>query len=211
MKGEIAERGPEFWRRHARRYDRATLWLNRQFGRMTALVAEDLKHRGRVLEIAAGTGLVTIHVAPVVQRLVATDRSSEMLLILRERMASRRLANVELQEVDAMSLPFADASFDAAVAANILHLLADPAAALSEVRRVLRAGPVLSVPTFEHGAHTLARLTSRVLGLAGFPVVTRFRGDMLRTLVTDAGFSVSREVTIPGTLPLRYICAARSG
>ena len=51
-----------------------------------------------------------------------------------------RLENVHFMESEATALPFPDASFDIAVASNLLFHLPDPAAALREVARVLRPG-----------------------------------------------------------------------
>jgi len=197
-----------FWERHARRYDRATMLLNRRFPEMASHVAEAVRGRARVLEVAAGTGLVTLPISRVVGHLVATDRSREMLQVLRGRIAAER-SNVAVEQADALALPLSDGAMDGVVAANLLHLLPDPARALRELKRVLRVGGVLCVPTFEHAATTVAGLTSWALALAGFPVVTRFRGQMLRSLVEEQGFSVGSEAIFPGVLPLKFIAAAR--
>lgn len=63
--------GQAFWRRHARRYDRVALLLNRRFGKIGSLAAEDLRECRGVLEVAAGTGLVTASLAREVEKLVA--------------------------------------------------------------------------------------------------------------------------------------------
>lgn len=174
---------------------------------MADRVAESVRGSSRALEIAAGTGLVTTRIAGAVDSLVATDRSPEMLAILRARVAAAGLANVVVEEADAVALAFADRSFDALVAANLLHLLPDPGSALDEARRVLFPGGVLAAPTFCHGETAVARLVSRGLGLTGFPVATRFGGDALRRLVSRHGFAVEEEELFPGLLPIRLVLA----
>lgn len=205
MAKDAAQSGAEFWRRNARRYDRVTLLLNRRFAEIGSLAAEDLRGCRRVVEIAAGTGLVTERLAADVAELVATDRSPEMLAILTERIAARGLGNVTVQEADAVSLPFPDDAFDGAVAANVLHLLADPEAAIRELTRVVRDGGVVCAPTFAHGETLLAGAVSRLLSVAGFRVRSRFRGSELRQLLTASGCSVVREALVPGVLPLQYV------
>ena len=202
-----ADRNPQFWRKHARRYDTSVRLLNRRFSEIPAMVADDLRGARRVLEVAAGTGLVTLQVAPAVASLVATDRSPEMLEVLRDRVKVAGLANVEVKEADVLALGFADASFDAVIAANLLHLLPEPGKALDEIRRVLRPGGLLCVPTFAHGETKIAHGVSRLLGLAGFPVVSRFRGHDLRRLIEGRGFEISREALVGGVLPVRYVVA----
>ena len=203
----MADTDSRYWRRHARRYDRATLILNRRFPTMADWVAESIRDSRRVLEIAAGTGLVTARVAPAVRTLVATDRSPEMLTVLRMRLDTEGLTNVEVQEADALDLEFSDGSFDAVVIANLLHLLPDPGRALDEARRVLGSGGLLVAPTFCHGETVVAQVVSRLLGLTGFPVVTRFAGDALHQLIGRHGFEVEEESLFHGLLPIRLVVA----
>ena len=70
----------------------------------------------RVLEIAAGTGILTRHLRdalPSGVRLTATDLNPPMLEIARTKF--RPVEQVEVRPADATALPFADASFDAVV------------------------------------------------------------------------------------------------
>lgn len=196
-----------YWERHARRYDRVTRLLNGHLDAMSAHVGEALNGSGDVLEVAAGTGLVSVAVAPRVKRYVATDRAPEMLDLLRGRLAEH--PQVEIRPADALDLPFPDHSFDGVVIANLLHLLPEPARALDEARRVLRPGGLLVGPTFCHDAGPGARCTSRALRLTGFPVVTRFVGPELDALVQSCGFDVVESRWFTGLMPIRSVVARR--
>ena len=96
----------------------------------------------RVLEVAAGTGVVTRHMATVLPpdaAIVATDLNPAML----ERAAAVGTARaVEWRPADAMRLPFADASFDAVVCQFGVMFYPDRAAGCAEARRVLAPGGV---------------------------------------------------------------------
>lgn len=205
----VTDHDSAFWRRHANRYDRVARLLNGNFGNMVARVAELVDGSGRVLEIAAGTGLVTQAMAGGVGQLVATDASEDMLQVLRGRMADLGVSNVQMRTADALALDFEDGEFDAVVAANVLHLLADPRAGLSEMRRVLRPNGLLCVPTFCHGDTWTAHIVSRVLRLGGFRVVTRFTGEGLDNLVQGTGFSLERRERFAGVLPLCLVAGRR--
>ena len=207
MKSE--DNGTAFWRRHANRYDRVARLLNGNFDNMVARVAELVDGSGRVLEIAAGTGLATQAMAGGVGQLLATDASEDMLQVLRGRMADLGVSNVQVRTADALALDFEDGEFDAVVAANVLHLLADPRAGLSEMRRVLRPNGLLCVPTFCHGDTWTAHIVSRVLRLGGFRVVTRFTGAGLDNLVQGAGFIVEHRERFAGVLPLWIVAGLR--
>lgn len=197
-----------YWTWHAERYDRATLLLNRRFRRMVARVAEAARGAD-VLEVAAGTGLVTEALAGTAGRLVATDRSAEMLAVLRARLGASA-GRVEVREADATALDFPDGVFGAVVMANLLHLLPAPEKALHEARRVLKPGGLLCAPTFCHGENALARGVSRLLSATGFPIVSRFTAAELRDLVARNGFCAGDCEVFPGLLPIGLVIGRRA-
>jgi SAM-dependent methyltransferase len=93
-----------------------------------------------VLEIAAGTGVVTRHLAtqlPADTSIVATDLNPAMLDHA-VRLGTRR--PVAWQPADAMQLPFANHSFDVVVCQFGAMFFPDKAAAFTEAHRVLRPG-----------------------------------------------------------------------
>jgi SAM-dependent methyltransferase len=96
----------------------------------------------RVLEIAAGTGVVTRRLAAVLPAgtaIVATDLNQAML----DHAASVGSARpVEWRQADAMRLPFEDGSFDAVVCQFGVMFFPDKAQAFAEARRVLAHGGV---------------------------------------------------------------------
>ncbi|HEX9409773.1 MAG TPA: methyltransferase domain-containing protein, partial [Methylomirabilota bacterium] len=98
---------------------------------------------GRVLEVAAGTGVVTRALASVLPErvsIVATDLNQPML---DQASALGTTRPVEWRQADAMQLPFQDGTFDAVVCQFGVMFFPDKPQALSEARRVLRPGGVL--------------------------------------------------------------------
>jgi len=92
----------------------------------------------RVLEIAAGTGVVTRAMASVLPEgtaIVATDLNQAML---DQAVATGIDRPVEWRQADAMKLPFADAEFDAVVCQFGVMFFPEKPKAFSEARRVLR-------------------------------------------------------------------------
>ena len=92
----------------------------------------------KLLEVAAGTGVVTRQLASVLPddaHIVATDLNQSMLDAA-SAIGTRR--PVEWRQADAMRLPFADASFDAIVCQFGAMFFPDKARAFAEMRRVLR-------------------------------------------------------------------------
>ena len=94
----------------------------------------------RVLEIAAGTGVVTRRLAstlPTSVSIVATDLNQAMI---DEAAAAGTSRAVEWRQADAMQLPFADGTFDAVVCQFGVMFFADKAIAHADARRVLKPG-----------------------------------------------------------------------
>jgi SAM-dependent methyltransferase len=105
----------------------------------TRLVSRSPK---RVLEVAAGTGVVTRALARVLPKdvpILATDLNQPMLDQAAALGAERA---VEWRQADAMQLPFPDGSFDAVVCQFGVMFFPEKKKAFSEARRVLRRGGV---------------------------------------------------------------------
>jgi SAM-dependent methyltransferase len=95
---------------------------------------------GRLLEVAAGTGVVTRRLSATLGKeasIVATDLNPAML---EEAQSGGTARPVDWRQADAMSLPFADGAFDVVVCQFGAMFFPDKAKAFSEARRVLRPG-----------------------------------------------------------------------
>jgi phosphatidylethanolamine/phosphatidyl-N-methylethanolamine N-methyltransferase len=194
--------GREYWERHAKRYDNSTRFLARPVPRMLQLAVDTARGKARVLEVAAGTGLITTAIAPVVDELIATDYAAEMVTQLDARVRDARLDNVTCEQADLYELRFPDASFDAVFAANVLHLVPDLDRALASLRRVLKPGGILVAPTYLHRETIGASILSRVLALTGFPGHRRFDARDLQAALGHATVEV-----IPGPFPIGFAVA----
>jgi len=92
----------------------------------------------RVLDVAAGSGLVARAFAPRVKEVVAVDLTPAMLERGRESARREGLENIRFVEGAAESLPFAEGEFDLAVTRFSLHHMADPKCVVAEMARVVR-------------------------------------------------------------------------
>ena len=177
--------------------------------RYSALLAElrwDLAGASRVLEIAAGTGAVTLGLATLVPALVATDISPRMLGILRNKLASAPIKNVDVLEQSVYALAFADGEFDAVVCVNGLHVMQEPDRALDEMCRVLRPGGLVLIATFCHGQDARARTISRLMSLSSrFRAHTRFSRAALGRRLEQHGLELRRVRDLGGVVPLVYV------
>jgi ubiquinone/menaquinone biosynthesis C-methylase UbiE len=125
------------WDKAAPGYDDGMGWFERTF-------IEDGREwitsraRGRVLEVAVGTGR-DLPFYPADVTITGIDLSPKMLSLARRR-AKELGRDVELVVGDAQKLPFEDASFDTVVTVLALCSIPDPEAAIREMNRVLTPG-----------------------------------------------------------------------
>jgi SAM-dependent methyltransferase len=107
-------------------------------------VVERLKSRdlSRVLEIAAGTGVVTRAMASRLDDRVSIVATDLTLAMLEEASSVGTRRMVEWRQADAMQLPFPDGGFDAVVCQFSVMFFPDKPKAFSEALRVLRTGGV---------------------------------------------------------------------
>jgi SAM-dependent methyltransferase len=103
---------------------------------------------GEVVEIGFGSGLNVPHYPAEVTRVQAVEPSDVGWGLAAARLAASRVPVVRAG-LDGQRLPFADASFDAALSTFTMCTIPDLTAALAELRRVLRPGAALHL--LEHG------------------------------------------------------------
>jgi len=150
-----------------------------------ALGAEDY-----LLEVGCGGGALLKQALRSGCRAAAVDHSPDMVRLARE--ANREAVaegRLEIFEGNAQRLPFPDDTFTCAAMTAVLGFLPDPAAALAEIRRVLRAGGKLVVL----GSDPEVRGTMA----APEPMASRLRfydGDELESLGREAGFGEVKAV-----------------
>jgi phosphatidylethanolamine/phosphatidyl-N-methylethanolamine N-methyltransferase len=97
------------------------------------------KYHGRVLEVGVGTGLSLPYYKHSL-KVTGIDLSPDMLMRARERAQKRNLRHVELVEMDATALGFADKSFDVTAAMFVMTVVPDPVKVMNELIRVTKPG-----------------------------------------------------------------------
>ena len=196
------------WDAMAGRYDRIVRLFDRSYPAIRARLRAELAGAERVIELAAGTGQFTRALAAAAHHVLATDVSPEMVARLTAAVTGAGVTNVEFATMSAYQLAVDDHAFDAALCANALHVMEEPARALAEIARALKPGGRLIAPTFLHGADLGRRALSRLMSaVSPFVAHTRLDAASLRALVEDAGYTVTRLERLPGLFPIAYLVA----
>jgi ubiquinone/menaquinone biosynthesis C-methylase UbiE len=148
--------------------------------------------RGDVLEIGFGTGLNLSCYPPAVADLTLLDPSKMLPRRVAKRIAAAPMPTKQAF-LDAEVLPFEDERFDTVVSTWTMCTIPDVAAALSEVRRVLKPGGTLLF--LEHGRSgdaKIARRQDRWNGVQQFVACGCNLNREIDRLVESAGLKIAR-------------------
>jgi len=209
---EFRQRSRAIWEAMAAGWEmkRGYLWgVSRHIGEW--LIANlDVRSGQTILELACGPGDTGLAAAPLVGptgRLILTDFAAAMVEAARRRGAELGLGNVEYRVMDAERMDLADGSVDGVICRWGYMLMADPAAAFKETRRVLRRGGRLCFSVFGSAERNpWAAMPARVLieGSHMAPPAPEAPGilalanpDRIRRLLAGAGFSDPRIEEVP--------------
>ena len=141
---------------------RSHRWRN--LDNSAAYLLDRLAAGQELLDVGCGPGNLTVELARRVApgRVVGVDVSAAVIETARELQASTGDVGVSFVQESVYQLPFADSSFDVVHAHQVLQHLADPVAALVEMRRVLRPDATLAVRESDYGAFAWAPLDERL-------------------------------------------------
>jgi SAM-dependent methyltransferase len=193
LAGVIAERKTDslaFFGRFSGEWDHLR---NGLFGeRFTSLALLSLLRPDWIVgDIGCGTGNASELLAPAVERVIAVDLSGPMLDSARQRLSG--VSNIDFVEGAAHDIGLKAASLDAAVCMLVLHHVDEPAAAIREMRRTLRAdrhgGVAIVVDMVRHSRDEYRRtMGHKHLG---------FGREQMEHMMRDAGFAQTRYRELP--------------
>jgi ubiquinone/menaquinone biosynthesis C-methylase UbiE len=157
----------------------------------------------RVIDVGCGPGVLTRELVARVgaANVAAVDPSEPFVEAARDR-----LPGVDVRLASAESLPFDDASFDAALAQLVVHFMADPVAGLREMARVTRHGGVVATCVWDFGGER-APLSAFWAAAREFDEsvideshLAGAREGHLEALLTEAGLTDVRGSTVTARL-----------
>ena len=171
-------------------------------------IADGMDKGNTVLEVACGTGRVTLEIAKQAKKVYAIDISPQMIDVAIKNIKEKRINNVELSVEDAYSLPFDNDMFDIAICVNALHNMIYPEKALSEVKRVLKPEGRFIATVTGIGSRKFKIMMSIFKFLTNFPVFHKLNLEEFADMLSKAGFSILRKEIIKhpeDVMPLLYV------
>jgi ubiquinone/menaquinone biosynthesis C-methylase UbiE len=151
--------------------------------------------RGRILDLAAGPGIVSSALASEAREVVALDLTPETLRLARQRCRAGDHRNVQRVCGDALATPFRDAAFDGVVLRLALHHLESPERTLGrgELRRLLEQ---TGFELCEDRSFTVARSFAEWAAIISDPVRMESLEVVMRELAqrgVDAGIGLREQ------------------
>lgn len=176
---------------------------------VNALFAQDLVAAGvvsdsemSILDLGTGTALIPIELCRRTPhcRVLAVDLAAHMLALARKNVAAAGLASrIELAQIDAKALPFADGRFDVVMSNSIIHHIPEPMHSLQEAVRVTKSGGLLFFRDLLRPSDeaTLSRLVQTYAGSESAHSRQMFADSLHAALSLDETRGLVRQLGFP--------------
>ncbi|MGZ2369610.1 class I SAM-dependent methyltransferase [Ancylomarina sp. YFZ004] len=205
------ERERRFWDSFASKYD-SFIRKNAasSYEKLLIELLNDTNDSSDLLEIATGTGILSIELRSQISKITAIDISPKMIEIAKKKVKENQISNIDFRVGDSYNLEFPDMSFDTVIASNVLHLLYQPDTAISEMKRVVRKKGKIIIPTYCHGENLKTHLISRLMGIVGFKARSRWSINSFEAFIKRNGLHIERFIILKDKMPLIYVVARKN-
>jgi len=203
----------EFWDKLADKYSKKPVKDMENYDKTLDCTRKHLSASDNVLEVGCGTGTTALLLAPSVKQITATDISSRMIEIAREKAVTQEVENIRFDRATLFDQNLEKGSFDVVMAFNVLHLLEDIPGAVHRVHELLKPGGSFISKTVclaEKGhLWRLFLIAMKPLGFA--PYVKCLKVAELEDIITGTDFEIVETGFYPPSPPSRFIVARKSG
>lgn len=184
-----------FWDKRAEKYAQRPVADQETYNKKLQITRTYFQNDSEVLEIGCGTGSTALSHAPYVKHILATDISTAMINIARDKAEAGQIVNVSFETQAVAGLDIQESFYDVILAHNLLHLLEDPQAVITTAYRGLKSGGVFVTSTACIGDMSwyfrIIPPLGHILGL--IPLVKVFTQAQLIQCFKEAGFTIDHE------------------
>jgi 2-polyprenyl-3-methyl-5-hydroxy-6-metoxy-1,4-benzoquinol methylase len=201
----------QFWDDRSEQYDTDIRKKEGRYPETIAKAASLLQPHHSILDYGCASGEISFDLAAHAGVVHGIDTSEKMISIAKEKLRDKAVENVHFDAVGITDGSLAEGSFDVVVAFNILHLVENPSAVLSRIRKLLCPGGLLISQTPCVGGmgwfkRSLFGLVSRL----GFvPNLQAFRSSELEEMVRVSGFEIAESTLWEADNGVQWITAGK--
>jgi ubiquinone/menaquinone biosynthesis C-methylase UbiE len=203
----------KFWDKLADKYSKKPVKDMDNYNKTLDCTRKHLSASDDVLEVGCGTGTTALLLSPSVKRIAASDISSRMIEIAREKAVTQEVENVRFDRATLFDEDLEKGSFDVVMAFNFLHLLEGIPGAVHRVHELLKPGGLFISKTVclaeQSRLWSLLLAAMKPLGFA--PYVKCLKVAELEDIITSTDFEIVETGFYPPSPPSRFIVARKSG
>ncbi len=133
------DKSEKFWDRLAKNFDKGGEQYEQSY---IETITRYLDRNDVVLDFACGTGSLSCLLAENVMSIHGIDISSNMIDIAMNKAVERKIENILFEQSTIFDEKFAEDSFDAIMACNILHLIEDSLGVIQRIYQLLKPGGI---------------------------------------------------------------------
>lgn len=200
-----------FWDKIAEKYAKHPIGDMDAYEQTLDRVAHYLSPEDSMVEIGCGTATTALRLAPMVRRVIATDISSEMVRIGRDKAMAQGIANVENRQATSADPYLTTGQHDVVTAFSLLHLLDDLERTLADIHAMLRPGGLfISKTPCLSGMWYLRPVLPIMACIGKAPGTVRWLSpEGLEAAIRWAGFEIVETGDYPAKTPPRHFIVAR--
>ena len=192
----------KFWDKVSGKYDFVRKTDKSAYDNFIGQIKNELNEDKTVLELATGTGFISLEIAPFCKNVTATDFSEEMIRIADKK--PKKTKNLSFSIQDATNLPYEDNSFDVVIIANALHIMPNPEKALLNIRRVLKNDGILIAPNFIKRGNFIDVIVETPMKIFGFKTYSKWTYNEYLQFLRDNGWNIIRHELLKAKMPIAY-------
>jgi ubiquinone/menaquinone biosynthesis C-methylase UbiE len=190
-----------FWDKWASFYDLGEKANARAYGDMLKTVHEFVPDGASVLEVAAGTGAISLAVSDKASIILCSDISEKMLAIAKKKAVKRGVKNISFGNLNIFETGKSDNSFDVVIASQVLHLIDNPPKAAEELRRIAKQMVIIPL-SFTKNLRGMGKICVDFYRVIGFSPKIELEADEYLGFLDNIGFSSCEIVHLAGRIPM---------
>lgn len=127
-----------FWDKAAFKYSKKAVPSKENYEKKLRQTRELFTPDSKVLEVGCGTGTTALLHAPYVKHITATDYSSEMIQIARQKARAENYLNIDFKQESVEEMKGSEDQFDVVMAHSVLHLVRDRKKVIEKLYRSIK-------------------------------------------------------------------------
>ncbi len=202
----------KFWDKIAKKYSKSKIKDEEGYEKTLDDTRKFLTNDAAVLEIGCGTGTTALKLSDSVNAMTATDISSNMIAIAKERAQEQNIENIRFMQSTLFDEKLKTKSFDVILAFNLVHLLEDTKGVMKRINELLKPGGLfISKTACLSEKSKLWPILAFVMGkVMGVGCIKCFTISELQEAMICAGFDVIEIYTQFPKPPRLFVVARKS-